>query len=90
MLWPVCHSAREVRTVCDALTEQSWISDIQGTLNVTVIVEFLDLWNLLSEVELQPEVEDSHTWRFSTNGKYSAKSAYESLFVGENLEKLGA
>jgi hypothetical protein len=77
------------------LTQQSWISDIQGTLNVTI--EFLDLWDLLSEVELQPEVEDSHTWLFSTNGKYSSKSAYQSSFVravrtdhGENLEQLGA
>jgi hypothetical protein len=65
---------------------------------ILLIVEFLDLWDLLLEVEPQPEVEDSHTWCFSTNGKYLAKSAYESLFVGAVLfrplerfwKKLGA
>jgi hypothetical protein len=66
------------------LTEQSWISNIQGTLTI-VNAEFLDFWGLLSEVKLQPEVEDSHTWHFSTKEKYSAKSEYESLFVGDVL-----
>jgi hypothetical protein len=53
------------------LIEQSLISDIQGALTI----------GDLSEVELQPKVEDSHTWCFFTNGKYSAKSAYGRLFV---------
>ena len=30
---------------------------------------------------LQP-VDDSHVWRLSTNRKYSAKSAYEGMFLG--------
>lgn len=65
-----CVSKRRAnkRAVYDVLTNSSWISDIQRALSVTVIAEYLHLWDLLLEVELQPEVEDSHIWRFSPCG----------------------
>lgn len=48
------------RTVQEALTNNIWISDIQGALTVGVIIEYLHLWNILSNIHLQPEVEDRH------------------------------
>jgi hypothetical protein len=48
----------KTRTVIEALTDHSWISDIQGALTVVVIMEFLKLWDLLSEVALHPGVKD--------------------------------
>jgi hypothetical protein len=47
-----------------------------------VIIEYLQLWDLLEEIALQPEVEDTHIWRLSSTGQYSAKSAYDGLFLG--------
>jgi hypothetical protein len=70
------------RTVRDALTTQVWISDIQGARTVGVMVEFLQLCTLLMDFQLQPEVEDKHIWRLSSNGKYSAKSTYDGFFLG--------
>jgi hypothetical protein len=58
------------------------ISDIRGALTVDVLAEYLGLWDLLSDVALQPEVEDTHIWQFPASGRYSAKSAYESMFMG--------
>jgi hypothetical protein len=73
------------RTVRDALTNQAWISDIQGALTVGVMVEYLQLWDLLMNFQLQPEVEDRHVWRLSSNGQYSAKSAYDGFFLGSTI-----
>jgi hypothetical protein len=49
---------------------------------VGVISEFLHLWVILSSFELQVGVDDNHFWRLAASGKYSAKEAYESLFLG--------
>jgi hypothetical protein len=70
------------RNVQEALMDRRWISDIQGSLSVGVIAEFLTLWDALRSVELQPEKGDTHIFRLANSGKYSAKAAYESLFLG--------
>jgi hypothetical protein len=70
------------RTVHEALTDMRWVADIRGFLTVAVLTEYLDLWEILAEVVLQPEVEDFHIWQFAPTGKYSAKSAYEAMFIG--------
>lgn len=56
----VCLDWLPKRTVLEALTGQVWISDIQGALTVIVISECILLWDLLSEVALQPGAEDSN------------------------------
>jgi hypothetical protein len=33
--------------------------------------EFLDVWDLVQEALLQPEVEDVHTWKFEASGQKS-------------------
>jgi hypothetical protein len=50
-----------------------------------VLVEFVQLCDLLMDFQLQPEVEDRHILRLSSNGKYSAKSAYDGFFLGSTL-----
>jgi hypothetical protein len=69
-------------TVQEALNNLAWVSDIAGALSVGVMVEYLQLCDLLQEIALQPEMEDTHFWRLSPIGKYSAKLAYEGLFLG--------
>jgi hypothetical protein len=78
----ISNQARKRRTVYEALTERKWVTDIKGALTFDVLVEFLGLWDLLAERVLQPDVEDSHIWCFSASGQYSAKSAYDALFIG--------
>ena len=81
-LFGAISSRAKKRTVHDALTERRWVSDIRGALSLAVLTEYLALWDLLSNVVLQPDVDDLHVWQFSSSGKYSAKSAYESMFIG--------
>ena len=60
----------------------NWVSDIRGALSVQVLVEYLQLWNLVDEINLQPDTDDKHVWRLSRHATYSSKSAYDAFFVG--------
>jgi hypothetical protein len=42
----------------------------------------LQLWEILSNFELQTEENGTHCSRFAANGQYLAEVAYESLFLG--------
>jgi hypothetical protein len=55
------------------LPERKWVSHIKGALTLDVLVEYLGLWDLLANRELNPDLEDSHIRQFSSSGKYSAK-----------------
>jgi hypothetical protein len=70
------------RTVIEALTNRKWIADIKGALSVGVLIDYLQLWEMLSAIELQPGVEDRHIFSIAPDGMYSAKSAYNGLFMG--------
>jgi hypothetical protein len=64
------------------MTGDKWIEDMQGGIGPTALVQYLGLWDILNGVELNEEIPDKHIWRFSFSGKYSAKSAYDTLFQG--------
>jgi len=55
---------------------------VRGACTVGVIVDFLHLWEVLYNFELEPNVEDVHIWRLSNSRQYSVKSAYEGFFLG--------
>jgi hypothetical protein len=53
-----------------------------------IIIEYIQVWDLLLEVQLQPEVDDTHKWRLVASGQYLAKSSYDNLFMGATLFEL--
>jgi hypothetical protein len=68
------------RTVMDALVDENWVADIQGEISLEALLEYLQLWDILAEVEFQEGASDKHIWRLSASGIYTAKSAYDALF----------
>jgi hypothetical protein len=42
---------------------------------VGIIVKYIEIWDMLYELQLQPEVDDAHIWRLDNSGQYSSKSA---------------
>jgi hypothetical protein len=46
------------RTVHTALANRSWLNDIQGALTVDVLVDYLDLWDAILTVNINPHRED--------------------------------
>lgn len=69
-----------MRTVMEALTDEKWIEDIQGELSLEALMEYLESWDILSDVELHGGIQDKHIWRLSDSGEYTANSAYEAFF----------
>ena len=49
----------------EAVTAEKWIEDIQGDLSVEALLDFLELSNLISNVELHGGIHDKHIWKFS-------------------------
>jgi hypothetical protein len=69
------------RTVHTALANRSWLNDIKGALTVEVLVDYLDLWDAILTVNINPHREDKHIFSFVHNDKYFDKVGYESLII---------
>jgi hypothetical protein len=74
-IYGVVSKRAKMISVFDVATNMRWVSDIRGVLTVNVFVEYLGVWDLVSHLVLQLEVEDTKIWRFSASAKYYAKSA---------------
>jgi hypothetical protein len=53
-------------------------------LSVGVLIDYLHIWDLLSDFELQPSIDDKHLFSLASNRKYSAKFAYKGFFLGSS------
>ncbi len=72
---------RRRRTVAEGLLNRAWIRDIRGALGLQAIVEYLNLWSLLREIELSDR-QDQFIWKWESSSMYSSRSAYQALFLG--------
>jgi len=81
---PQKHPKRAVkqRTVAQALHNRRWVSDIKGALTVEVLVEYLQIWDLVDDFNLHPDIPNHHQWWLTGSGSYSSKSAYGPFFTG--------
>jgi hypothetical protein len=68
-----------------ALQNHAWVSDIQGSLTIDIIVDYIQVWELINEPQLLPKVVDAHRWRLDSTRQYSSKLAYDNLFLGATL-----
>lgn len=78
----VNQSTRKHRTIAQALSGHSWISDIANGPEDVSIPEFLRLWDTLQSIQLSQEEIDTVLWRWEASGCYFAKLAYRAFFVG--------
>jgi hypothetical protein len=76
----VSRSIRSILTVLQGLTNR-WTRAITGSMSTAAIAEFLDLWEATADVNLREE-QNMTVWRWTPDGKYSAKSAYKMLHIG--------
>jgi hypothetical protein len=64
------------RTVEQGMESNAWVRDIDSGLSIPALVQFLALWNLVSNIELVMEVEDKLDWKWTQSKQFSTKSTY--------------
>ena len=77
-------SMRKNWKVREALKNNDWILKINPSTTVSIehIRQFFTLWMLLHNFHLDELSEDSIIWKHTTDGCYSAASAYQAQFLG--------
>jgi hypothetical protein len=72
---------RKIRTVSDGLQGNCWARDIQGTLGVHEVGQYLLLWQSVQNIHLT-DAPDQLLWKWTADGTYSASSCYQASFLG--------
>ncbi|KAE8803410.1 hypothetical protein D1007_20766 [Hordeum vulgare] len=75
-------SSRKRRIVAAALTNSSWLQDVSNGFRDDMLDELISISSRLEHVSLQQNAKDCITWKLTSNGTYSTRSAYRMLFVG--------
>ena len=68
----------------ERLTNDQWIEDIKHNLIVQLVKEYLEVFNQVwsNDTTLTEGVDDTLTWRWTSNGEYSTRLAYITQFNG--------
>jgi hypothetical protein len=72
---------RKNNTVKENLQNQKWTRGLWRMASTEEIAEFVLLWGLLQDVQLNGQ-PDAIRWRWTVDGVYTAKSAYDIQFKG--------
>jgi hypothetical protein len=69
---------RKKWTVAQVLQDNEWITKLstEATISIEHLIQFLQFWALIRNVQLNDELEDDISWKLTSNGEYSTASAY--------------
>jgi hypothetical protein len=83
-------SKRKNWKVAQALHDNAWVRkiDFHQDFSFDHLSQFVDLWSLLQDFQLNDNLEDDISWRLTENGCYTSKSAYEVQFLGSTMSPL--
>jgi len=72
---------RKNKTVSEEIHQQNWTRGLWRMQTVEEMASFVQLWDFVQSVQLTDE-PDTIAWRWTADGMYTAKSAYNAQFVG--------
>jgi hypothetical protein len=72
---------RKHRKVFEEVTNANWTRGLWRMSTVTEMVEFVELWDRVQQVQFTDN-QYQMFWRWTANGEYTAKSAYNIQFSG--------
>lgn len=70
-------------TVVDSIPEKKWMRGLKRISTPDELNQFVNLWHLLQSIQLN-STPDQIQWRFTSDGKYSSRSAYQAQFFGSH------
>ena len=70
-------------TVAEAMPGHHWVQTISGGITVPAAAEYLRVWHAIRDVELNND-PDLLVWRWSPDGSFSVRSAYQALHIGSH------
>jgi hypothetical protein len=76
---------KSIRTVSEAVANNAWTKDIKKAINIQMFLQVLVIWEEVSTIQLDPDVDDIWFWSWESNGKYSSKSIYKAHFAASTL-----
>ncbi|KAM0917393.1 hypothetical protein ACQ4PT_009542 [Festuca glaucescens] len=74
-------SRASTATVQQGLIGNRWTADTGGRLSVDAVIQFLNLWRMVQQVQVVDGSPDQFVWKFSADGAYSTKSTYAACFA---------
>ena len=82
--WPelFAHCNGRWLTLHAAIEGNVWLRYVKPNPNATVLHQLCELWEAASAITLGDGVQDSMRWKWTSDGKYSAASAYHKMFQG--------
>nr|ABD91510.1 putative non-LTR retroelement reverse transcriptase [Oryza sativa Indica Group] len=80
-------SRRKGNNVHLSLQNNHWLPILNPITTISEIDELVRLGSRLQEVMLLENTPDDIRWKWTPNGEYSAKSAYEAQFQGDSAKK---
>ena len=78
-------SQRDIKTttVAEGLAGRAWVRQISRGITTPAILDYHRLWDLVSQIQLG-DSEDSLIWRWTADGKYTPRSAYQVLLTASH------
>ena len=77
----ITQRVRRTLTVRQGLHDRRWVRCISGGLSVLELTDYLHLWVAVVDIHLGNE-PDKTIWRWTPDGCYTAKSAYNMMHSG--------
>jgi len=82
-LAPSFRKSRKIFTVQQALNNNYWIHQVCPLHTSAEFREYTSLWEQISLIDRNPDMNDEIIWRWTSDGNYTTKSAYRIQFVGQ-------
>lgn len=79
-------SKRKNFWVKQGLNNHQWLAYLEDITTHEELLQLVELWDKVKHIQLTQDEPDKIMWRWTTNGQYTANSAYKVQFHGTTMK----